>query len=249
VSEIRSIIAQNASAMTLDGTRTYVIGRTRVAIIDPGPLLPEHLNAVAEAVGSGASVSVLITHSHPDHSEGAQQLAEHLRTSVTDLWDRRVIDTDSGALEALATPGHTPDHFSFLLPGQGAVFCGDLMMGGMDTALVAPPEGNLQQYLQSLERVRALGPRVIYPAHGEPFHDAAAAIGRYVQHRMDRVVQVLTALRRGPQTAEALVDSIYGAALDPQLRDYASSAVEAYLVYLSTGGRVQVSADGVWSLL
>lgn len=235
--------------MTLDGTRTYVIGQTRVAVIDPGPLLKEHLTAVANAVGSGASVSVLLTHGHPDHSESAGQLAERLQVSVSDVWDGYVFDTDAGPLEAIATPGHTPDHFSFLLREQGAVFCGDLMMGGMDTALVAPPEGNLQHYLQSLERVRALAPRVIYPAHGEPFHDASAALDRYVHHRMERVVQVLTALRRGPQTADALVDRIYGSELDPRLRHYATSAIDAYLVYLNAGGRVEVSADGTWSLV
>jgi glyoxylase-like metal-dependent hydrolase (beta-lactamase superfamily II) len=248
VSQIRCIIADNPSPMTLDGTRTYVVGSKRVAVIDPGPSLDKHLDAVAEAVGNGVAVSVLLTHSHPDHSEGATALAQRLRTRVSELHDGVTIETDAGRLGAVATPGHTPDHFAFHFPAENALFCGDLMMGGLDTALVALPEGDLQQYLQSLEKLRALRPAVIYPAHGEPFYDADAAIDRYVQHREERVVQVIRALKGRSMTAEALIDEIYGASLEPALRHYAGSAIEAYLAFLAAGGRAEVSADGTWSL-
>jgi glyoxylase-like metal-dependent hydrolase (beta-lactamase superfamily II) len=234
--------------MTLDGTRTYIVGSKRAAVIDPGPLLDEHLDAVADAVGSGVAVSVLITHAHPDHSDGASVLAERLSTNLSILHDGDVIDTDAGELRAVATPGHTPDHVAFHFAAESAVFCGDLMMGGLDTALVALPEGDLQQYLQSLEKLRALRPRIIYPAHGEPFQDADSAIDRYVRHREERVVQVIRALKGRSMTADALIDDIYGTELDPRLRGYAASAVEAYLAFLALGGRAQMSGDGTWSL-
>jgi hydroxyacylglutathione hydrolase len=175
-------------------------------------------------------------------------LAERLRSQITKLHDGLTVRTDAGDLHAIATPGHTPDHFAFHLPAEKALFCGDLMMGGLDTALVALPEGDLQQYLQSLEKLRALRPAVIYPAHGEPFYDADAALDRYVRHREERVVQVIRALKGRSMTADALIDDIYGAALDPVLRNYAGSAIEAYLAFLAAGGRAAMSADGTWSL-
>jgi glyoxylase-like metal-dependent hydrolase (beta-lactamase superfamily II) len=248
VSQIRCIIADNPSAMTLDGTRTYVVGNKRVAVIDPGPSLDTHLDAVADIVGDGVAVSVVVTHSHPDHAEGASALTKRLGGQITELRDGLPVPTDAGNLRALATPGHTPDHFAFHFPAENAVFCGDLMMGGLDTALVALPEGNLQQYLQSLEKLRALRPTVIYPAHGEPFYDADAAIDAYVRHREERLVQVIRALKGRSMTAEALIDDIYGTALEPALRNYAGSAIEAYLAFLAGSGRAEMSADGTWSL-
>jgi glyoxylase-like metal-dependent hydrolase (beta-lactamase superfamily II) len=233
--------------MTLDGTRTYLVGREQVAIIDPGPALPAHMDAVADAVGSGVCVGVLLTHHHPDHAENASSLARRLRTHAEQPHEGAQIATDAGVLQAVATPGHTSDHMAYWHEASRSVFCGDLMMDGMDTALVALPEGDLQQYLDSLEKVRALQPAVIYPAHGAPFGDADAAIDRYVQHRLQRVQQVISALQAGPQSADALVERIYGAGLDSSLRAYAQSALEAYLHFLENGGRVHMS-NGQWGL-
>jgi glyoxylase-like metal-dependent hydrolase (beta-lactamase superfamily II) len=233
--------------MTLDGTRTYIVGNARVAVIDPGPLLPKHLDAVADAVGSGVLASVLLTHTHPDHADGATALAQKLGTSVQHIEDGVEIPTDAGPLVALATPGHTSDHVSYWHGSSRSLFCGDLMMGGLDTALVAPPEGDLQQYLDSLELIRSLSPAVIYPAHGDPMKDADATVQRYVEHRMQRVQQVVQALQSGPQTAQQLVDRIYGTELDETLRAYAATALEAYLLFLEHGERVTLSG-GRWSL-
>jgi glyoxylase-like metal-dependent hydrolase (beta-lactamase superfamily II) len=247
VSGIRWVRADNPSPMTLDGTRTYIIGHQEVAIIDPGPVLQEHIDAVADAVGGGVAVSVVLTHLHPDHAEGAMEMAERFGTSVRKVGDGDTIKTDAGSLNAIATPGHTADHLSFWHERTRSVFCGDIMMGGLDTALVAPPEGDLQQYLDSLELIRSLQPEVIYPAHGEPIRDADAAVDRYVKHRLDRVHQVLTALRHGSQSSTELVDRIYGSELEPTLRAYAATAIEAYLEYLEHGQRV-VFVAGRWKL-
>lgn len=233
--------------MTMDGTRTYLVGEKRVAVIDPGPELEEHINAVATEIGDGVCVGVLLTHDHPDHAAGARLLAARLHCRIMNPLDGDDVETDTGMLRALATPGHTQDHLSFWHEESRSVLCGDLMMGGMDTALVAPPEGDLQQYLNSLERLRMMQPQIIYPAHGEPIRDPEQAIDRYVHHRMQRIEQVVAALRAGPQRANDIVDRIYGADIDPSLRAYAADALEAYLLYLEQGGRV-TRDGGQWSL-
>jgi glyoxylase-like metal-dependent hydrolase (beta-lactamase superfamily II) len=147
------------------------------------------------------------------------------------------IGTDEGELVVVRTPGHAPDHISLHWPAASAIFCGDLMMGGMDTAVVAAPEGDVGQYLSSLERLRSLRPSVIYPAHGPPFTDPDDAIDRYVRHREERLGQVLAAVEAGDDEVESIADRIYGASLDPGLRPFAESAVAAYLAHLRATGR------------
>lgn len=253
MTSIRTIVAANPSAMTLDGTRTYLVGRTNVAVIDPGPELDKHQHAVADAVGDGVFVSILLTHSHPDHAAGTGALAGRLRahgceTRVVETRNGQAIPTDAGSLIAMATPGHTPDHMSFWLAAERAVFCGDLLMGGMDTALVARPEGDLGLYLHSLQMLRDVDARIMYPAHGPPFDMPAQAIDNYVAHRKERLQQVMEGLKDGPLSADALIDEVYGNGLDVRVRHYAEAALEAYLAYLHEQGRVRLSAAGMWSL-
>jgi glyoxylase-like metal-dependent hydrolase (beta-lactamase superfamily II) len=164
------------------------------------------------------------------------------------LTDGARIPTDTGELIALATPGHTPDHFAFHLPAASAVLVGDLMLGGMETALVAAPEGDLGAYLASLERVRALGAKVLYPAHGAPFTDPAAAIDAYIRHRHDRERQVLDALRGGAGSVHEVVAAVYGPELAPSLGAAAGGAVQAYLEHLAATGRVRREGRGRWRL-
>lgn len=243
---IRTVLAPNASALTLDGTRTYLVGRTRVAVIDPGPDSRRHLDAVADEVGDGVVVAILLTHMHPDHSAGAAKLARRVGAPVVagmapapdDLREGMRIPTDVGDLIALYTPGHTPDHYAFHLPTAAAAFVGDLMLGGMDTALVAAPEGGLGAYLASLERVRGLGARTLYPGHGSPFTEPEAAIDTYIRHRRERERQVLEALRGGASSVTEVVAAVYGPGLMPRLAWAARGAVRAYLAHLEEEGRV-----------
>lgn len=230
---IRTVLAPNASPLTLDGTRTYLVGRERVAVIDPGPDSTRHLDAVIDEIGDGVVVAILPTHSHPDHDEGTRELARRVGAPVLRPSDGDRIQTDAGDLLAIATPGHTPDHLAFHLPAADAVFVGDLMLGGMDTALVSVSEGgDLGAYLNSLERVRRLGAQVLYPAHGPPFTDPNAAIDSYIRHRRERDRQVREALERGASTVDEVVEAVYGSELAPELARAARGAVEAYLAHL-----------------
>jgi len=245
---LREVRAANPSAMTLDGTRTWVLGGRVLAIIDPGPALPAHVEALAGQAAGADAVAILLTHDHPDHAEAAAPLARRLGARVLafsegSLMDGQQIATDDGVLVAVHTPGHTPDHVAFEWAAGRAVFCGDLMMGGLDTALVAPPEGNLHDYLESLERIRARAPEILYPAHGEPIRDPAQAIDRYVAHRAARRRQVLDALAGGALTTGQVAESVYGGTVPEALRAAALAAARAYLDQLLRTGEIAQDRD------
>lgn len=246
--EPRSILAPNASAMTMGGTITYLVGDRQVVIIDPGSAAPSHLDAIVTAVGDADDATILVTHDHPDHVTGAPELAALLDAPVLapgdgSLRDNQLVPTDHGELVALHTPGHAPHHASLHWPAAAAIFCGDLMMGGIDTAVVAAPEGDVGAYLDSLDRLRALAPRIIYPAHGPAFTDPDQALDRYVRHRVERQDQVLAAVHAGARTAGEIADRVYGAALEPDLRGFALAAIRAYLQHLRTTGRLTATED------
>ncbi|HUH12179.1 MAG TPA: MBL fold metallo-hydrolase [Longimicrobiales bacterium] len=240
---LRVLRADNASPLTLDGTRTYLVGEREVAVIDPGPAHADHLRTLTAALRGAAAVRVLLTHGHPDHAAGAAPLAARLGATVHGLADGTLapgetVPTDAGVLVVHAAPGHTPDHAVFHWPERAAVFCGDLLTGGMDTALVAPPEGDLGDYLRSLERVDGLAAGVLLPAHGPPFHDPAATLERYTAHRRERERQVLAALGAGARTVAGVVERVYPG-LQEGLRRAAEGAVLAYLEHLAADGRVR----------
>ena len=238
--------------MTLTGTRTYVLGERRVIVIDPGPRVGSHIEAIAQAVGGGTVEGVVLTHRHPDHEEGADELADRLSAKVLavgrgTLRDGDRVATDVGDVIARHAPGHTPDHTVLHWPAGQAVFCGDLMMGGLDTALVAPPEGDLHAYLNSLAMMRALRPALLHPAHGPSFGDPDSAIEIYVRHRRQRLEQVLHAVEAKAGSMEQIVARVYGDTIPEALRGVAVGAVLAYLEYLEAEGSVERGRSG-WTL-
>jgi glyoxylase-like metal-dependent hydrolase (beta-lactamase superfamily II) len=254
---LRQARAANRSPMTLDGTRTFVVGSRRPVVIDPGPADEEHLRAVEKLLAGAVPTAILLTHAHADHSGNAEALAmlagapigmgrgarrlPFPETSVGRwLADGDEVECDAGIIRVVKTPGHTPEHLAFYWEtgeGAGTLFAGDLFLGVGDTTLVSAPEGNLQDYLQSLEVISELDPTVIYPAHGPALRRPEAAVSRYVRHRLRRIEQVKEAQAINPgATAEELVEPVYGADLDPRLRSAALGSIAAVFEYLEAGG-------------
>jgi glyoxylase-like metal-dependent hydrolase (beta-lactamase superfamily II) len=269
---LRTLLAPNPSPMTLDGTRTYVVGRARPVVIDPGPDDARHLEAIVRALGGARPSAIVLTHAHPDHAAGAAPLARRTGAPVwmgrgaiepaidpaeIDRWvgEGDVVETDAGRLRVLAAPGHTPEHLAFLwesgdAPPGGVLFVGDLMMGEGDTALVAPPEGDLEVYLRTLERIREIGPALLLPSHGPPLADPLAAVERYLAHRRERIAQAAAALAEaGPASPAELVDIVYGAALDPRLAAAAAGSLTALLDYLVHHGRARRTRGGRYAMI
>jgi glyoxylase-like metal-dependent hydrolase (beta-lactamase superfamily II) len=258
---MREVVAPNPSPMTLDGTRTFIIGEAKPVVIAPGPADTDHLETLLAALGGVPPIAILLTHLHPDHAAGAPALATatgapilvgagamdtNLLSNVrAEVLSRPLsLPTDIGVLQSVASPGHVPEHLCFHwtgsgLPAGGVVFVGDLLMGVGDTTLVSPPEGDLREYLRSLERVRALGAATLHPAHGPAIHDPAVAIDRYRAHRLARIQQVERALRGRSRLAPGqLVDEVYGAGLEPGLRAAAAGSIAAVIDFLEREGRL-----------
>jgi len=248
------VLAPNASPMTLDGTNTWVLrdrDTGRSLVIDPGPPDEQHLAAVADAAGDVQAV--LLTHHHLDHSEAAREFAERAGCGVRALdpayrlGDEGLVEGDVvvvGEVEVhvLATPGHTADSLSFVVPAQRAVLTGDTVLG-RGTTVVAHPDGQLGAYLDSLDRLHALAEaheiHVVWPGHGPVIDDALAALDHYIAHRAERLDQVEAAvaqLRAGgvgdaTRLPRQVVEIVY-ADVDPVLWGAAELSVRAQLEYL-----------------
>jgi glyoxylase-like metal-dependent hydrolase (beta-lactamase superfamily II) len=252
------VLAPNASPMTLDGTNTWVLhaaGASRSVVVDPGPPDPAHLEAVQEVAGDVAVV--LLTHSHLDHSESARSFAQRVgcgvraldpayRLGSEGLGEGDVVAVGDLEVHVVATPGHTSDSLSFLVPAERAVLTGDTVLG-RGTTVVAHPDGELGAYLGSLDRLRALAEaheiETIWPGHGPVIDQALPVIDHYLAHRRERLDQVRDALRSlhadarsgVPLDHEALprriVEVVY-ADVDPVLWPAAELSVRAQLAYL-----------------
>ncbi|WP_308799053.1 MBL fold metallo-hydrolase [Agromyces silvae] len=251
VSEFASLLlAPNPGPMTLDGTNAYVLrapDARGAIVVDPGPAIDEHLTRLADA---GPVELILLTHHHLDHTAGAAEFAAMTDAPVraidaalcrgggTPLIDGERIEAAGLELEILATPGHTADSMCVRLPSDGehgSVLTGDTVLGRGSTIIV-DPDGALGPYLDSLERLRALGshgPVTVLPGHGPVLPDLAAICGEYLAHRADRLDQVRAALAQlGPDaSAEAVTSAVYSD-VDPALRGAAEASVRAQLTYL-----------------
>lgn len=236
---VRILKAPNEGPFTLDGTRTYLIGRSRVAVIDPGPASPTHVDRIAGALDGAEAVTVLLTHGHGDHAGGAPDLAERLGVETWGPGGTRALDdgasfpTDAGELRAVATPGHAEEHYSFFLPALGAAFVGDLILGEGDTTWVGEYPAGVGDYLDSLDRVEGLGAAVLYPGHGPPLEDPTEAIGRFRAHRSTRIEQVRAFLVSRPSASVEEVLAVVYADIPGGLGRPARQSVEAILHYLS----------------
>lgn len=251
---IQRVLASNPSVYTLEGTNTWIVGDGPTIVIDPGPDDPGHLREVARSAGRVADV--LLTHDHEDHAEGARAFADLVGAPLRawrapgaeHLRDAEVVRVPGASLTAIHTPGHSADSFAFFAPADGALFTGDSVLG-RGTSFIDPPDGDLIAYLASLQRLRDLGPRTIYPGHGPVVLDACAKLTEYLDHRAERERQVLDALGDGPRTVDDLVAVIY-VAYPPEVHALAGRSVTAHLKKLEREGRAEGRGRGAartWS--
>lgn len=218
--------------MTLEGTNTYIVGRPDMRgaiVIDPGPADAGHAEAVKEAAAERGGIgSVLLTHGHGDHAAGVELLGVE-PTNLTD-------GESNGALTAVATPGHAPDHIVFV--ADKACFCGDLIAGqGSSIVPSAEHGGSLTDYMASLWRLLDLELEVLYPGHGPRIDDPAAKIEEYIEHRRDRDAKLLKALEDGERSRAKLLDAAWDD-VPAELRGAAAIAMQAHLEKLELEGRL-----------
>ncbi|MGD1169558.1 MBL fold metallo-hydrolase [Mycobacterium seoulense] len=236
------LLADNPGLLTLEGTNTWVLrgeGSDEMVVVDPGPDDDEHIARVA---GVGRITLVLISHRHGDHTDGIDKLVERTGATVRSagsgflrglgghLTDGEVIDAAGLKIKAMATPGHTADSFSFVL--DDAVLTADSVLG-RGTTVIDKEDGSLADYLESLRRLRGLGPRTVLPGHGPDLPDLQAVASGYLTHRRERLEQVRAALRDigDDATARQVVEHVY-VDVDEKLWDAAEWSVQAQLDYL-----------------
>ena len=253
--DLQILRADNAAPMTLDGTRSYVLGRERVVVIDPGPDETAQLAMLAAAVAGRPVVAVLLTHAHADHAAGAAAAARLFGTEAAGsaetlrraglagraLEDGATLtiepagdDRPAVAVTALHAPGHSADHVCYLAEPGRRLFTGDLVLGEGSSAILHP-DGSVAECLASLARLVALRPGVLLPGHGPPVEDAVSRLAAYRHHRLEREKQVRAALAAGAATVPEVREAVYGE-VSPGLRQAADASVAAHLAALAAQG-------------
>lgn len=275
---IRRVVAQNPGPFTFTGTGTYIIGHGTVAVIDPGPDLPDHLDALLAAIKGETVSHILVTHTHKDHSPAARPLARATGAPILAFGphgsksgdeddpveeggdqdfipDRRLKDGDTVSgpgwtLEAVHTPGHTSNHLCFALHQEKALFPGDHVMG-WSTTVVSPPDGDMAAYMRSLKKLMARDDRIYWPTHGGPIREPQTFLAALFAHRQAREEEILAAVADGLDTIPAMVAKMY-ANVDPRLHPAAARSVLAHIIHLYETGRLRTdgppSAHGRYHL-
>jgi glyoxylase-like metal-dependent hydrolase (beta-lactamase superfamily II) len=269
---VRRVLAANPSAFTFTGTQSYVVGAgDTVAVIDPGPLEDDHVDALVATIGGARVGAIVCTHTHKDHSPAAAPLAQRTGApiigcaplSLSDdgprsdasfdptyapdrvLTDGEVLEGDGWTLTAIATPGHTSNHLCFALEQSGALFTGDHVMG-WSTSVVSPPDGDMTAYMASLQKLHDRQDRIYYPAHGPAVTKPRQLVRGMIGHRRQRENQILRQLEGGAIGISAMVPQMYKG-VDRRLWPAAERSVLAHLIDLERRGRVTRAAD-LWTI-
>ncbi|AKH42568.1 putative polyketide biosynthesis zinc-dependent hydrolase BaeB [Croceibacterium atlanticum] len=269
---VRRVLAPNGSPFTYTGTQTYLVGSdSGLAIIDPGPDEPGHLAALEAAIGDAPVLAICCTHTHRDHSPGAAPLARRKDAPILGcaplaldtgeiradapfdrsyspdrvLRDGEQIEGPGWTLSAIATPGHTSNHLCFALEESGALFTGDHVMG-WSTTVVAPPDGDMADYMASLERLYGREDRIFYPAHGPAVTRPRQFLRGMIGHRRQRERQILRLLGEEERSVTGLVPVMYKG-VNERLWPAAGQSVLAHLLDLERRGLVGRSGD-IWAI-
>ncbi len=272
------VLAPNPSPFTYTGTQTYLIGRSPpksgdVAVIDPGPDDAAHIAALLQAIGDRPVRAILCTHTHRDHSPAARPLAERTAAPIIGcapltldddgpradaafdagyrpdhiLADGERVAGEGWTLEAVATPGHTSNHLCFALQEEGVLFTGDHVMGWA-TSVISPPDGDMSDYMRSMQRLLDRRDAIYYPAHGDPVDNPQRLVRGMMGHRKQREGQIIRFLERnGASEIPDMVAEMYKG-VDPRLYGAAGRSVLAHLIDLDGRGIAAATGDGRWEL-
>ena len=259
---IRRVVAKNPSMFTLHGTGTYIIGKGNVAIIDPGPNIPEHISAVLETVRGEKVTDIVITHTHIDHSpatpyvkaatqattwgfgphgtthtgEQVEEGADYDFVPDRELRDNMLVEGNGWTLEAIHTPGHTSNHICLALKEENIMFSGDHVMG-WSTSVISPPDGDMGSYLQSLEKLLARQEIRYWPTHGPAIESPQEFVRAFIAHRKKREEDIKSCLHAGMTKIPDIVEQLYKST-DPKLYGAAGRSVLAHLIHMVETGRV-----------
>lgn len=260
---VRRVVARNPGPFTGPGTTTFIVGNREVAVIDPGPKLPAHIDAIIAGLRIDTVTHIIATHTHADHSPGCALLQEKtgaptygfgphadVESSGADrdfAPDHRLGDGSAVAgldwhLRAVHTPGHCANHICLALPEENTLFCGDQLMAWATTA-VMPPDGDVGDYIASLEKLKQRPEMLYRPTHGAPIDNPRAFIEQVIAHRLQRVEQVFDAVTAGAAGIESMRARIYPD-IDPQLHAAAERSIHGSLQFLVNQGRVAPSDTG-----
>jgi glyoxylase-like metal-dependent hydrolase (beta-lactamase superfamily II) len=260
---VRRLLAPNPSPFTYSGTQTYIVGKGELAVIDPGPDMPEHVAALTAAVAGERVMAILCTHTHRDHSPAGRALQAATGAPIIGcaplsldddgpraddafdpdyrpdriLADGETIARGNWSISAVATPGHTSNHLCFHLREGGILFTGDHVMG-WSTTVVAPPDGDMADYMASLDKLLARNDRIYYPAHGPAVDEPHGHVRALIEHRRAREGQILAHLEAGEGRIPVIVADLY-ADIDPRLHPAAGRSVLAHLIDLEARGLVR----------
>ncbi|MCB1645866.1 MAG: MBL fold metallo-hydrolase [Pseudomonadales bacterium] len=269
---IRRVTARNPSGFTFRGTGTYIIGRgDSVAVIDPGPMIDEHIEALKIALAGETVTHILITHTHFDHSPAAEPLKHHWGAKTygygphgagksaegveveeggdmdfvpdVTVGHGDIITGNGWTVECVYTPGHTSNHLCFALQEEKALFTGDHVMG-WSTSVISPPDGDMTQYMQSLALLLERDDEVYWPTHGTCIRDVKTYVQRFIDHRLEREAQILACVNEGYERISDMVPVMY-TETDKSLYPAAARSVMAAMVRLVDTGQVKCSEASV----
>ncbi|MGV8998352.1 MAG: MBL fold metallo-hydrolase [Parvibaculaceae bacterium] len=260
---IRRVVAENPSAFTFKGTGTYIIGHGNVAVIDPGPMIDAHVEALMRALDGETVTHILITHTHSDHSPAAKPLKKLTGAKtygygphgggvgeedgdmefVPDVEIRNgdIIEGDGWTVECVHTPGHTSNHICFALKEEKALFTGDHVMG-WSTSIVSPPDGNMHDYMKSLRLLLNRDDEIYWPTHGPAITDPKPFVRAFIAHREEREASIVGQIKEGRTRIKDMVPVIY-AAVDPRLYPAAARSVYAHVLGMIEDGRIAVEGE------